>query len=68
MEPRETAATAFRGLAVAYKQTPKANAIISQAVTPFHGALNIFLLNTRGFAAARLHPALYAVAPFTRGF
>ena len=76
MVPRETAATAFRGLAVAYKQTPKANAIISQAVTPFHGALNIFFSipgasPLRGFTprymlSPRLHGAFEFRSPSVR--
>ena len=66
MEPRETAATAFRGLALAYKQTLRATAIISQAVTPFHGALDI-ISSIPGAAPLRGLPRAMCCRPVNTG-
>ena len=59
-------ATAFLGLAVAYKQTPRATAIISQAVTPLHGALDI-ISSIPGAAPLRGLPRAMCYRPVNTG-
>ncbi len=59
-------ATAFRGLTVAYKLNPKAAAIISQAVTPFHGALDN-ICSIPGAAPLRGLPRAMCCRPVNTG-